>query len=143
MARVLVDTSAWIEFYHPRGAEEVKRAVCEALEHHEVAVVAPVVIELLSGAGKESDYELLQEDLRSLTFLSLSWKEAAAGGELAWKLAREGRRVPTADLLIAAAAQGYGYEIWHFGDKHFEVIEAAGGPSQRNLRAQGQGSEIP
>ncbi len=31
MARLLVDTSAWIEFYHPRGATRVKQALSQAL----------------------------------------------------------------------------------------------------------------
>lgn len=46
MTKILVDTPAWIEFYHQQGAERVKRALTEALERHEIAVAAPVVVEL-------------------------------------------------------------------------------------------------
>ncbi len=133
MARVLIDTSAWIEFYHPQGSPEVKRAVTEALERHEIAAVAPVVVELLSGAKTEKDYEALQADLEALSLLPLREEEALAAARLAWTLARAGQRVPTIDLLIAAAAQVHGYEIWHFGDGHFQTITSAGGPPQHDL----------
>ncbi|MEM3433109.1 MAG: PIN domain-containing protein, partial [Candidatus Methanomethyliaceae archaeon] len=69
MAKVLVDTSAWIEFYHPQGELTVKQAIAEALEHEDVAVVAPVVLELLSGTKTEADYQRLQEDLEVLDCL--------------------------------------------------------------------------
>ncbi|GAB4131746.1 MAG: hypothetical protein Kow001_24740 [Acidobacteriota bacterium] len=39
---ILVDTSAWIEFYHPRGSERVKAALADALTTHDVATTAPI-----------------------------------------------------------------------------------------------------
>lgn len=74
------------------------------------------------------------QDLQAFTCLPLGWEEAVAAAELAWRMARMGRRVPTIDLLIAGAAMAHHYEIWHFGDSHFVAIAAAGGPPQRNLR---------
>lgn len=134
MAKILVDTSAWIEFYHPRGSNEVKRALTEALELQEVAVIAPVVVELLHGAKTESAYRVLQEDLRALSCLPLNWGEAATAAKLGWALSRAGRRAPTIDLLIAAAAQLHQHEIWHFGDGHFKSIAEVDGPPQRDLK---------
>ncbi|WP_448590808.1 hypothetical protein [Thermoflexus hugenholtzii] len=55
MARILIDTSAWIEFYHPKGSAYVKQALQEALEHHEIAMTAPIMVELLSGARTENE----------------------------------------------------------------------------------------
>lgn len=134
MARILVDTSAWIEFYHPQGSEAVKRAVAEALEAHEVAVVAPVAVELLSGAKTDSNFLALQRDLGALSFLPLDWGAAIEAARLGWALARARRGVPTIDLLIAAAAQVSKYGVWHYGDAHFVTIAKAGGPPQRNLK---------
>ncbi|MCI2429050.1 PIN domain-containing protein [Candidatus Acetothermia bacterium] len=135
MAKILVDTSAWIEFYHPQGASRVKQALAKALEHQEVAVVAPVVVELLRGAKTESTYRVLQDDLRALSCLALGWEEATTAAKLGWELRRAGQSVPTTDLLIAAAAQQHQHEVWHFGDEHFQAIEAASGPPQRDLKA--------
>ncbi|MCX8103988.1 MAG: hypothetical protein N3E42_06130 [Candidatus Bipolaricaulota bacterium] len=59
MAKILVDTSAWIEFYHPRGARRVKQELTKALEVHEIAVVAPVAVELLRGAKTKDAYRTL------------------------------------------------------------------------------------
>lgn len=134
MARILVDTSAWIEFYHPQGAKRVKQALAEALEREEVAVVAPVVVELLRGAKTESAYRVLHDDLRAVSCLPLGWEEAATAAYLGWKLRRAGQSVPTIDLLIAAAAQRHQHEVWHLGDVHFKAIAAAGGPSERDLK---------
>lgn len=135
MVKILVDTSAWIEFYHPRGAAGVKQALTNALEHHEVAVVAPVVVELLGGAKTKDAYKTLQDDLHALSDLPLGWEEAVTAAQLSWELRRAGRPAPTVDLLIAASAQRHQHEVWHFGDGHFKAIEAAGGPLQRDLKS--------
>jgi len=134
-ARVLVDTSAWIEFYHPQGSREVKQALTEALEFHDVMTVAPVMVELLSGAKTKKGYQTLLADLDGLTTLPLGHEEARVASALGWELVREGRRVPTTDALIAAAAHVHRCEVWHFGDAHFQVLASAGGPRQRDLRA--------
>ena len=133
MAKLLIDTSVWIEFYHPKGSRAAKELVQEALERDEVAVVAPVVVELLSGVRKKADYQLVRGDLEHLTLLPLGWEEAMAGAELAWRLARKGKRIPTVDLLISATARLHGYQVWHYGDEHFQIAEQAGGARQRSL----------
>jgi hypothetical protein len=132
--RVLIDTSAWIEFYHPMGSEKVKKAIIQALELHEVTVVAPVIVELLSGAKTRRDYETLKQDLFALSWLPLDEEVTVMAAKLAWKLARSGKRVPTVDLLIAAAAKQNGCELWHFGDRHFEVIASVCSLAHRNLK---------
>lgn len=113
--------------------ETVELALREALGRDEVATVAPVVVELLSGVRKKSDCDLVREDLMGLRLLPLGWEEALLGSEIAWELARRGRRILTLDLLISAAAKRYGYEVWHFGDGHFAAAQGAGGADQRDL----------
>ncbi len=130
----LVDTSAWIDFYHPKGDSGVKRQIARAIEQGVVVIVAPVIAELLAGTRTDEDAQALREGLRGLPLLSLGWEEAEAAGRLARELGRAGRRVPLVDLLIAAAARHHGCEVWHAGDEHYEVVGAAGGPPSRNLR---------
>ncbi|GAB4131749.1 MAG: hypothetical protein Kow001_24750 [Acidobacteriota bacterium] len=74
-------------------------------------------------------------DLSSLLFLAITPEAAQRAAELGWLLAREGRSVPTIDLLIAGAAQVHQAELWHFGDEHFSQIAAAGGPPEHSLRS--------
>jgi len=132
--RVLVDTSAWIDFYHPKGDHAVKHAVAHALDDDEVGVVAPVIAELLAGAPSDAAAKRLQEDLRALQIIPLGWDEAEIAGRFARALLRLGRRTPMIDLLIAAAAHRHGYEIWHAADAHYAAINTVGGPTERNLR---------
>lgn len=131
----LADTSAWIEFFHPKGRAEVKQVLAEALEDGAVVTVAPVLTELLVGLepGRAADARAI-ERLRSLEMIDLPWDVCMRAGALGRSLARRGRRVPTADLMIAAAAAAGGHDIWHVGDNHFAAIERAGGPRQRDLR---------
>lgn len=133
MERALVDTSAWIEFYHPRGDARVKQALRDLLMRGEVATVAIVGVELLLGARQPETAHLLQEDLRALVVLPLGLDEAYAAAEIGRRLIQQGQRAPTADLLIAGAAQVHACTLWHYGDEHFVLISEAGGPAQRNL----------
>jgi predicted nucleic acid-binding protein len=134
MAQILVDTSAWIEFYHPRGDKRVKTALIAAFEKDEIGIVAPIIVELLRGAKTQRVYELLWHDLQRLEILELKKSESEAAAQLGWILASKGKRIPTIDLLIAGAAQVHGYEIWHFGDNHFLVASSAGEVFQRDLK---------
>jgi predicted nucleic acid-binding protein len=130
---VLVDTSAWIEFFKPRGAEVVRRAVQEALGEGLVVSVAPVLAELLVGLQPARSGDAKAIDLlRSLPIVDLTWDVCGRAGEMGRATARKGQRVPTIDLLIAAAALSENHEVWHAGDQHFVLLEQAGGLRQRN-----------
>ena len=134
--KILIDTSAWIEFYHPRGDKKVKQELREILEagRHEVATLAPIIAELLTGPRTAEEFETLWRDLKGLICLPLLREEGGVAGRLARELARRRKRVPLVDLLIAGAAQIHGYQIWHFGDEHFELLASFGGPPHRDLK---------
>ena len=138
--KILVDTSAWIEFYHPRGDERVKDELREILEvdRHEIGTLAPIIAELLTGAGTEEEFKILWRDLKGLTCLPLLQEEGGAAGRIARELARQGKRIPLVDLLIAGAAQVHGFQVWHFGNEHFEIIASLGGPTHRDLKGSTQ-----
>lgn len=131
---VLVDTSAWIEFFKPQGRARVKGAMTAALEEGIVVTVAPILVELLVGLdpARRLDSRAI-ERLRDLELVGLSWNACELAGTFGRVLARRGRRVPTVDLLMAGAAATTGHEIWHIGDRHFGWIKQAGGPPERDL----------
>jgi predicted nucleic acid-binding protein len=130
----LVDTSAWIEFFHPSGSTGVKQILTAALEAGDVVTVAPVLTELLVGLepGHAASARAI-ERLQALEIIALPWNVCARAGQLGRSLARRGQRAPTVDLMIAAAAVSSGHDVWHVGDKHFVTIARAGGPRQRDL----------
>lgn len=130
---ILIDTSAWIEFYHPRGDPSAQQAITEALEWAEVATLAPIMVELLSGVRDEGGYSTVEEDLTALIHLPIEERVGRRAAAWSWQLAREGRRVPTVDLLIAGAADVHDAEVWHFGDGHFATIAAVSDLAERSL----------
>jgi len=129
----LVDTSAWIEFFKPRGHENVRRVLRTALEEGLVVTTAPILTELLVGLNplRSADAQAI-ERLRSIDAVELTWDVCERAGAIGRTLGRRGMRAPTVDLMIAAAAASGGHEVWHVGDKHFATIEQAGGPPQRD-----------
>jgi predicted nucleic acid-binding protein len=132
---VLLDTSAWIEFFHPNGDPVVKQRVSEAIGDDEVTTVAPIVAELLVGARRSSERQAIERDLGIFRLLPLGWDEAAAAAGVGQALDRAGRRVPLVDLLIAAAAHRNGCELWHLGDEHYDAVADVVGWRVRNLRS--------
>ena len=139
----LVDTSAWIEFFTPNGDAFVKQTLRAALEEGVVVTVAPVLIDLLVGLNPARALDAQAVDrLQALEAVALDWDVCERAGALGRALARRGRRVPTVDLMIAAAAASGGHDVWHVGDRHFIAIERAGGPRHRDLSI-GRGKTTP
>jgi tRNA(fMet)-specific endonuclease VapC len=125
---ILVDTSAWIDFF--RGREPLATAVDEALAANEAAICGPIETELRRGLAK-------QERGRVLPLLSAChqlpqpdelWKEA---GEVGYALRRRGVTVKTLDLLIAVYAIANRSSLLT-GDSDFLTIRAAGFPLELN-----------
>ena len=133
---VIVDTSAWIEFFKPQGRTQVKSVMTAALEEGIVVTVAPILVELLVGLNpaRRTDARAIDR-LGDLAVVSLDWNACELAGMFGRTLAGRGRRVPTVDLLMAGAAAVAGHEIWHVGDQHFAWIKQIGGPSERDLSA--------
>jgi predicted nucleic acid-binding protein len=130
----LVDTSAWIEFFHPKGMETVKQIMAVALEEGIVVTAAPVLTELLVGIEPKHPAGLRAiQRLGALYLIDIPWNACARAAQFGRKLARQGRRAPTVDLMIAGAAFLSGHDVWHVGDRHFADIERVGGPHQRDL----------
>lgn len=122
---ILVDTSAWIDFF--RGREPVASAVDTALDLDEAALCGPVVSELRRGLRTPRERRRVLPVLSGCHLLaqpSALWEEA---GDLGYALARKGATVKTLDLLIAAYALSHGVPILTT-DRDFVRIRAAGIP---------------
>jgi tRNA(fMet)-specific endonuclease VapC len=119
---ILVDTSAWIDFF--RGREPLASAVDEALAANEAAICGPIETELRRGLAR-------QERGRVLPLLSAChllpqpdqlWKEA---GEFGYALRRRGVTVKTLDLLITVYAVASRSSLLT-ADSDFATIRDAG-----------------
>ena len=119
---ILVDTSAWVEFF--RGREPVAGTVDDLLAANEVALCGPVLTELRRGLrhAQRSRVLPLLASCRELSQPGALWEEA---GELGFALARRGATVKSIDLLVAVYALYHSVPVLTT-DSDFAVIQKAG-----------------
>jgi predicted nucleic acid-binding protein len=116
------DTSVWVRYLRPRGAEALKVAVRDALARGQVATCGVVRTELLIGARDSAAFDVLLDAVGAVTDVPITdarWVEAARLGQ---KLRRQGLIVPLPDLLIAQCAISSGRVLWHL-DEGYERIK--------------------
>jgi tRNA(fMet)-specific endonuclease VapC len=124
---ILVDTSAWIEFF--RGRDPIATVVDDALASNEVALCGPVEAELRRGLLNERERARVLPLLDACHALALPealWTEA---GDLGFALRRRGVTPKTIDLLIAAYALTYSVSLLTL-DKDFKAMQKVGVPLQ-------------
>jgi len=127
---VLIDTSVWARQNQPH----VRRALADAIEANAVAMVVPVMLELLRSARSQAELLALAEDYEALHLIPLEPDLGKRARVVQAALAKRGyHRGPSpVDLITAAAAESVGAELWHC-DKHFELIAQVTGQAVRRL----------
>ncbi len=122
---ILVDTSAWIEYFRATGstaAVEVRRLVSE--ETGEIAMCEPIAMEILCGATNDNSYTTLERFVNGLPSLFVDDARdfrAAANIHRAARR-RTGETIRSInDCLIAAIAIRHHARIVHC-DTDFDVI---------------------
>jgi len=104
MSDVLVDTSAWIEFF--RDSHSKYGAAVDLLLGEERVCTTPLVmVEVVSGARNRSEFERLRRDFLALPqvdFPQTAWMDML---ESRWRLKRQGiTGISIPDLIVAYAA---------------------------------------
>ena len=97
---VIVDTSAWIEFFRRKGDPSVKLAVKGLLDAFEATLCGPVEMEFLGGARPE-EKNLIQSWFNVVPYArndQTIWRKAA---DLYSRMSTKGYKVPWNDALIA------------------------------------------
>lgn len=119
---ILIDTSAWVEFFRDRGA--IAERVDNAIEENTAALCDPVISELYRGLQPRERRSVLElmTACHQLEQPPDLWRQA---GELGYALGRSGITAKTFDLLIAS------YAIFHqipllTADKDFKRMREAG-----------------
>jgi predicted nucleic acid-binding protein len=116
----LIDTSAWIEFFRPKGDPHVKALVRDLMTLQEAAYTCPVAFELHSGARKE-ELKDLRTGLDLATRIVLLPEHWDMAGSLHAALRASGMHLPASDLLIASVAHVEKLPLLA-KDAHFEAI---------------------
>ena len=115
---VLIDTSAWIEFFRRDGNPVVKLAMKALVEELEATLCGPVEMEFLGGA-RAHERARIQSRFDILPYLSNDqkiWRQAATNYAA---LRAEGVTVPWNDVIIASLAIREGCRTYAV-DQHFE-----------------------
>ena len=131
----LADTSAW---RRSRATESIALRFARLLAGRDLAVCAPLQLELLYSARGPADYPVLQGELDALVRLPTTPDaEAEALKTQRMLAAKSQHRGPKPmDLLIAAIAHVHGAVLLHY-DRHFELIARVTGQPAEWLARRG------
>lgn len=117
---VIIDTSAWVEFFRRDGDLRVKLAVKGLLDEYEGALCGPVEMEFLGGA-RENEMSRIKAWFDLIPYVRDDlkiWREAA--GNFA-KLKAKGHTIPWNDILIGTIAKSQSIKVYA-KDKDFDVM---------------------
>jgi 2-haloalkanoic acid dehalogenase type II len=117
---VIVDTSVWIEAFRAGDSVE-RREVDRLLDTDQVAIVGPVLAEVLQGARSQQEFAALHRTLSVLEFIPETKSGATRAGNVSYQLRRRGAAVGLVDLLIVALALEGGHQVYTL-DEHFQRI---------------------
>lgn len=125
--RVLVDTSAWVDFFNDYPSPE-RLALAELFpSDHEICTCGVVVAEVFQGLRRDKERARLAELFRDLTYLEpvgidLYFRSA----DLYRALRQQGKTIrSTIDCLIAVLAEEHGCSVL-VRDRDLEIILASG-----------------
>jgi len=126
LARVLIDTSVWIEFFRQR--EPYHGIVAKLMDDDRVVCCGIVLAELMQGAKSDKELAVLDDFLNVFTFIPETPGLWAAAGKLSGKLRRKGITVGLSDCYIATAAASVKVQVATM-DSHFETLGKPAGIS--------------
>lgn len=117
---VFVDTCIWASFFGKPASPE-KAAVDELLDADRVALVGPLVAEVLLGFRRKDQADWVASRLKLVHYVESSWDDWRAAADLGRELAANGHTIPLSDLLVATVANRCNASVYST-DPHFDVI---------------------
>lgn len=120
MDKVLVDTSAWIEFF--KRKEPYYGIILKLIDNDGICCTGIVLAELLQGSKSDKELNAIKEFLYVFDFLSESihsWEDA---GQLSYTLQRKGKSIGLSDCYITVIATSNNVKLLTL-DRHFPLIK--------------------
>lgn len=119
MARVLVDSSVWIEFF--RKNEPYHGIVTKLIDDEQIVCCGIILAELMQGVKSDKELAVLENFLHVFAFIPETPELWAAAGKLSHKLRRKGVTVGLSDCFIAVAAASANVRVATL-DNHFDML---------------------
>lgn len=127
---VLIDSSAWIDFFNEDGEHPVAAEVQRVIEDGRAFITEPVFIEVSVGITGKRELNRWKEAFAELNHAPVDQDVWLRALEVGQAIARQGLRVPLADLLLGTLALDRGLSILHSGDRHFPSMAGILGISE-------------
>jgi predicted nucleic acid-binding protein len=118
--KVLVDTSAWIEFFRKR--EPFYSSVLKLIDEDRICCTGLVLAELIQGAKSRGEIKALKDFSCVFNFLEESASTWVKAGELSFLLRQSGQQTGLSDCCLAISAGEAGAAILTL-DNHFKAIQ--------------------
>ncbi len=118
--RILVDTSAWIEFFRKKESA-ISLMVREALNLNQACYAGPIAVELFQGAKTSKEAEIIDQLLESIHYVEITRSHYHHAGEISHKTARSGKSFSIVDLILAVLAHDEQLTLLSL-DTHFKQI---------------------
>lgn len=117
---VFIDTCIWSSFFTKPSSPE-KAAIGALLDADRVALVGPIVSEVLLGFRRKDQADWVASRLRLAHYAEPNWDDWRVAADLGRELAAKGHRLPLTDLIVATVAQRY--HAWVYtSDPHFDCV---------------------
>lgn len=117
---ILVDTPVWVQALRVAGSRE-HRELDHLLASGDVAVVGPVIAEVIQGARDVGQMDRLRRTMGALPYVADTKETWMAAAALSFRLRQSGQTIGVVDALIAALALEGGHSVYT-RDTHFERI---------------------
>ena len=117
--RVLVDTSAWIDYF--AGDERVVRSLARSMDEGRVVISGQVKQEVMQGTRDERSFARLERAMSTWSYEAETPADFVEAARIYARLRWKGAIVPPSDCLIAALAKRCGLAVCAT-DPHFERI---------------------
>ena len=117
---VFVDTCVWASFFAKPSSLE-KRAVDALLDLDRVALIGPILGEVLLGFRRKDQADWVASRMRLTHYVEVDWKLWRGAADLGRGLLANGHQLPLTDLAVASVvlrSQSWLYTT----DPHFDLI---------------------
>lgn len=121
VAKCIVDTSVWIDFFKGSLSAPINSFLEEAIPLTQVVITDIIFHEILMGALSKREYQKLEGYFSLFEVITISKELQNQFNQFAWKLHREGLPGKYTDLSIAFFSHHHKYPLLSF-DKYFEKI---------------------
>ncbi|MCI5145375.1 MAG: PIN domain nuclease [Candidatus Electrothrix sp. AR3] len=122
IVNVLIDTSAWIDFFRDIDGA-AGDLVADLIRLDRAYLTGPVMAELLHGVRGKREATQLHSVFAAIPVLEISQKDWIATGNTLHTLRKKGLTIPLTDVLIASVAIANNMPVLTL-DKHFRHLSA-------------------